>query len=84
MGYIESGGVMEDDVVYQDDEISPMNGIIEIKEITCLGDTVVVGQQVDAAILLSTNHVEEEEEESGDYEDNNIVSDEDSDDYDDE
>ncbi|CAK8575756.1 unnamed protein product [Lathyrus sativus] len=80
MGYIKSDGLMEDDIAYQDDEISPVNGVIEIEEITSLGDTVVVGQQVDATILLSANHVEEKEEESGDSEDDNIVSDEDNDD----
>ncbi|CAK8540707.1 unnamed protein product [Lathyrus sativus] len=84
MGYIESDGVMEDDVAYQDDEISPINGVIEIEKITSLGDTVVVGQQVDVTILLSANHVEEEQEDSGDSEDNNIISNEDNDDYDDE
>ncbi|KAI5435211.1 hypothetical protein KIW84_021865 [Lathyrus oleraceus] len=67
-----------------DDDISPVNGIIKIKETTSLGDTVVVGQQVDATILLSTNHVEKEQEESGDSEDNNIGFDEGSEYYDDE
>ncbi|CAK8534719.1 unnamed protein product [Lathyrus sativus] len=84
VGYIKFDGVMEDGVAYQDDEISPVNEVIEIEEITSLGDTVVVGQQVDTTILLSANHVDEEEEESGDSEDNNIISDEDNDDYEDE
>lgn len=84
MDYIETNGVMEDDVAYQYDEISSVNGIIEIEEIKSLCDTVVVGQQVDATILLSTNHVEEEQEEPWEYEDNNIRYDEDSEDYDDE
>ncbi|CAK8537514.1 unnamed protein product [Lathyrus sativus] len=84
MGYIESDGVIEDDITYQEDEISPINGVIEIKKNTILGDTIVVGQQVDVTILLSINHVEEEQEESGDSENNNIISDEDNENYDDE
>lgn len=43
-----------------------------------------MGQQVDATILLSTNHVEKEQEESEDSEDNNIGFDEGSEYYDDE
>ena len=83
MGYIGTDDVMED-VAYQDDEISPVNEVIEIEEIVSLCDIVVEGQQVDATILLSTNPVEEEHEELGEFEDNNIRSDEDNEDYDDE
>ena len=81
MGHIETDEVMED-VAYQDDEISPVNEVIEIEEITSLCDTAVEGQQVDATILTSTNLVEEEHEELGEPEENRITSDEDNDDYD--
>ena len=81
MGHIETDEVMED-VAYQDDEISPVNEVIEIEEITSLCDTAVEGQQVDATILTSTNLVEEEHEELGEPEENNFTSDEDNDDYD--
>lgn len=76
--------IIEDDVAYQDDEISPVNGVIEIEVITSLGDIVIVDQQVNISILLSINHVEEEQEELGESEDNNIISNKDNEDYKDE
>ena len=83
MGHIDTDKVMED-VAYQDDEISPVNEVIEIEEIIILYDNEVEGQQVDATILLTTNPVEEEHEELGESEDNNFRSDEDNENYDDE
>lgn len=47
-------------------------------------DTVVEGQQVNATIFFSTNLMVEEHEELGESEDNNIISDEDNEDYNDE
>ena len=77
IGHIETGDVIED-VAFQDDDISPANGDIEIEEIATLCDTTVEGQQVDTTILLTP--VEEEHEESGESEDYNNISDEDSED----
>ncbi|XP_058776694.1 uncharacterized protein LOC131651025 [Vicia villosa] len=83
MGHIETDELMED-VAYQHDEISPVNEVIETEEIVSLCDTAVEGQQVDASILLSTNPMEEEHEELEESGDNNIICDEDNEDYDDE
>lgn len=68
MGHIETDDPMED-VVYQDDDISPINEVIEIEQITSQFDIAVKGQQVDVTIFLSKNHVDEEHEEF-EYENN--------------
>lgn len=58
-----------EDVAYQVDEISQINDVIEVEQITSLCDTVVEGHQIYAFILLEENNVDEENDEFG-FEDN--------------
>lgn len=71
MGHIETGKLVED-VSYHVDEISQINDVIEVEQITSLCDTVVKGHQVDASMLLKENNVDEENYEFG-PEDNIIL-----------
>lgn len=63
------------DIAYQDDEISQINDLIEVEQITSLCDTIVEGHQVDASILLVENNVDEafgSEDNIGSDDDNNM------------
>lgn len=70
-----------EDVVYQVNEISKINDVIEVEKVTSLCDNVVMGQQVDAFILLSANNMDEDNEKF-EFEEN-VESNENNEDYED-
>ena len=64
LGHIETDDLVED-AAYQDDEISQINDVVEVEQITNLCDTLAEGHQIDASMLLVDNNMDEEHEEFG-------------------
>lgn len=77
MSHIGTNDPMEG-IAYQDNEISPINEVIKIEEITNWCDIVVKGQQVDITALLPKNIMDEKHEEL-ESEDNNRSNEDDQD-----
>ncbi|CAK8572175.1 unnamed protein product [Lathyrus sativus] len=74
LGHIEIDDLVED-VAYQDHEISQINDVGEVEQITNLCDTLAEGHQIDASVSLVENNVDEEQEKFG-SEDNIELDDE--------
>ncbi|KAK2429708.1 hypothetical protein QL285_028127 [Trifolium repens] len=75
-GRIENDEIVDDEVAYQNDEISNVTEVIELEEVIGLLDSQVDGQEVDAAILLEPNPVDNSDEENSQSEDNSDSSEE--------
>jgi hypothetical protein len=75
-GRIENDEIVDDEVAYQNDEISNVTEVIELEEVIGLLDSQVDGQEVDAAILLEPNPVDNSDEENSQSQDNNDSSEE--------